>query len=160
MRARLSLAVLVCVSIACNRGPIAKGEPAGQAVELTAADLEAVSFAAVDLKTWAAWQGKGIQLVTHDTGVPEPERQQQAIYCFHQAMAAWPKKLPDGATELRKMAFTPEPTDTLLQLGWLYLKMKQPELALAYFKRADTYLHSSSVVTKGIADAEAMLNAK
>ena len=160
---KLGITVAVCLSmLACNRGPrpIAKGEPAGHSVELTAADLEGQPWAAEYMKPWLGWHFKGISLLKQEGGEPESERRLQAIYCFHQALAAWPKKLPDTATDLAKTAYTAEPTDTLLQLGWLYLKMNEPSFALAYFKRAETYMPGNGIVTKGIADAEAMMSPK
>lgn len=160
MTKQLALAlVLLSLSLACNRGPqpIAKGEPAGEAVELTDGDLDQVTFAAQDAKTWAAWHFKGIYFLTRASDVPERERQMKAIYCFHQALKAWPSKLPDDATEMRRNLHHAEPTDTLLQLGWLYLKLNEPKFALAYFKRAETFMPGAPLVTKGVADAEAML---
>ncbi len=155
----LVLTVAVCLSMfACNKGPrpIAKGEPAGQVVELTAADLEGHTWSAEYAKPWLGWHMKGIGLAKQEG----KDAQLQAIYCFHQALAAWPKKMPEDATQITRMTYKEEPTDTLLNLGWLYLKMSEPKFALAYFKRAEIYMPGDPHVMKGIADAEAMLSAR
>jgi hypothetical protein len=78
-----------------------------------------------------------------------PETYQQALYCFHKAQEAWPRELPDSAAEDRRQKYLPEPTDTLIQKGFL--------LALEYFKRADSYIPFNGIIQKGMADAEAML---
>ena len=156
---RLAITLAVGLSMfACNRGPraIAKGEPGGQIVELTPADLDGYNWAAAYSKPWVYWHFKGIGLAKQEG----KDAQLQAIYCFHQALAAWPKKMPEDATQITRMTYKEEATDTLLQLGWLYLKMSEPKFALAYFKRAELYMPGDPHVMRGIADAEAMISAR
>jgi len=101
---------------------------------------------------------KGTHLLsTRNGNVVTPETYEQALYCFNKAQAAWPRELPDNAEEDRKQRHRPEPTDTLIQKAFLYMKMNQPRLALDYFKRADAYSPYNSIIQKGMADAEAML---
>src|SRR5580765_8190671 len=78
-------------------------EPPGKRVELTASDMDAASFSYADVKTWNAWEIKGNNL--HNNGFYE-----EALYCYHQAMATWPEKLPDSAPEALKAHHFPEPT--------------------------------------------------
>lgn len=141
-------------------GPKKPQEPVGTTVELTAEDQRRAHIAYDDMEAWYAWHTKGIRLMSPRDGNRPEEHYQEALYCFHQAQAAWPKKLPDSASEDRKKKHSPEPTDTLIQKGWLYLKIDQPELALYYFKRFNSYMPYSPVGQDGLAQAEAAVKAR
>jgi len=159
-RAVLLIALGFVMSACGNRnGGLASNEPPGKAVELTEEDRDRARATYDDLKDWATWEMKGTHLLSIRNGnVVTPETyEQQALYCFNQAQAAWPRELPDNADEERKQRHRPEPTDTLIQKAFLYMKMNQPRLALGYFKRADAYSPYNSIIQKGMADAEAML---
>src|SRR5437868_13442484 len=55
-------------------------EPTGKAVSLSSADFD--GLAKEEYKDWEAWQMKGIHLgLSHEN--------QEALYCFHQAITAW-----------------------------------------------------------------------
>lgn len=162
MTMRLRIALLLCLCLpgcADHPRPVVDGEPPGQAVTLTDEDQKRVRWAHDDMEAWAAWHTKGTRLLSPREG-GGPEQQQQALYSFHQALAAWPTTLADSEPEDRRSKHMAEPSDTLLQIGFLYLKMNKPRFALAYFQRAQTYLPYSEIVTKGIADAEALLKAQ
>jgi tetratricopeptide (TPR) repeat protein len=161
MNPRAALLIgLAFVMSACgsHTGGISSNEPPGKAVELTQEDRDRARATYEDVKEWATWEMKGTHLLSTRNGkVVTPETYEQALYCFHKAQAAWPQELPDNATEDRKQNHRPEPTDTLIQKAFLYMKMNQPKLALEYFKRADSYIPYNTIIQKGMADAEAML---
>jgi hypothetical protein len=136
----------------CNK-VAAPTEPPGASVELTAENRHAARMMHDEMKEWYAWHGKGIKIaIGKQAGTYE-----EALYCFHKAMEAWPKELPESADEKRREKHTKDPTDTFMQKGWLYLKMKEPHLAIYYFKRFGAYHPYNSIAEKGIADAEEML---
>lgn len=145
--------------IACGApGGISSNEPPGMAVVLSQEDRDRARATYDDVQEWATWHMKGTHMLsTRNGNVVTPETYQQALYCFHKAQEAWPRALPDSATEDRKQRHCPEPVDTLIQKAFLYMKMNQPRLALEYFKRADAYSPYDTVIQKGMADAEAML---
>jgi tetratricopeptide (TPR) repeat protein len=120
-------------------------EPRGQSVTLSQEDLDHVKWACSSAQMWAAWHNKGIKLSLS-------KNYEEALYCFNQAMKEWPK-----AGNNPKIKHFSEPTDTLLQKGFLYLKMNSPKLAIIYFKKFDSYIPNNKYAMEGIKKAEAML---
>jgi len=148
------------VMSACGQltGRISSNEPPGTAAELTQEDRDRARATYDDVKEWATWEMKGTHMLsTRNGNVVTPATYEQALYCFHKAQEAWPRELPDNATEDRKEKHRPEPVDTVIQKAFLYMKMNQPKLALEYFKRADSYIPYNTIIQKGLADAEVML---
>ncbi len=121
------------------------GEPQGTPSELTEIDIIKVKWSDESLRPWVAWQMKGVRLAGANM-------LNEALYCFHQAQKSWPKQAPNS-----KIKHLPEPTDTYLQKGLLYLKLKNPELALLYFNKFEKYFPGNSIAVKGKKEAEEML---
>ena len=83
------------------------------------------------------------------------KRYEEALYCFNEAMRAWPKEDPGSP-----IGHSREPTDTLLQKANLYLLMERPSLAILYYEKFDSYLPGNTFVKEGIRKAHEMLDRK
>jgi len=125
---------------ACGMGPT---EPVGLPVELTREDLDLVRAVADQKKQWAAWHSKGTRLVKEQSYL-------EALYCFNQAVKAWPKNIKNE----------PAPADTYLQKAYLFLKMEQPRLAIRYFKKFEHDKPGNNLSAAGIREAQAMMKVK
>jgi len=142
--------LLICVCIGCSS--ISPQEPQGKAVELTEEDLKYATQKDEKIRMWYAWQGKGLELA-------EQKRYEEALYCYHQAVKIWPKKKPSSHQEDQRkfIRHFPEPTSTLLQIGFLYIRMREPEWALVYFDKFESYLPGDKNTYHGRAIAYYML---
>lgn len=104
----LGLFVLGC-------GPSEPPEPAPRAVAtLTAEERDSASIIKEESREWYLWH-------THGNRIQREGKFDEALYCYNQAQAAWPK--------------TGESTDTALQKAYLYLRLKEPAWALRYADR-------------------------
>jgi tetratricopeptide (TPR) repeat protein len=99
---------------------------------------------------WFVWEIKGVRLA-NDGDYDE------ALFCFNEAMKSWPKENPDSES---KEKYFPEPTDTRLQKADLFLKMDEPELAIYYYKKFDSYIPGNRFYEIGIQKAQEMLGKK
>jgi len=129
----------------CGGG--APAEPVGTAVTLGAEDA-APKFIAAEKREWYAWHRKGLSLA-------KANRQDEALYCFHQAGKAWPAEVQDKKLKARHR---PDPTDTYLQKAFLYLEMNRPELAIRYFRKFESYFPSNKYAVQGRKRAEKLLS--
>ncbi|HYE22011.1 MAG TPA: tetratricopeptide repeat protein [Verrucomicrobiae bacterium] len=118
-------------------------EPTGTPVALTAEDRSSVNWADDNAKTWAAWHTKGTRLVNEG-------KHDEALYSFQQALVAYPKELSSTAPEASRKSWKEVPTDTYLQLGYLYQKMNKRDLALYYFEKFDSYIPNNQSVKEEI----------
>jgi len=113
------------LTVGCNsQSP----EPPGEPVTLSSSDYSTI--AKEDYKEWDAWEMKGVHLtLAHED--------QQALYCFHQAMQAWQQALEKAKKDGSETDSNKAPTDTYLQISSVYLKLREPSWALKY---ADLYI--------------------
>jgi len=123
-------------------------EPEGIPVSLTDEEINPeIQALEKSSKKWYAWHTKGLELA-------QEQNLEEALYCFNQAIKAWPEEPPeDRPKALANVRYFPEPTDTLLQKGLLFIEMRQPDLALLYLDKFDSYLGSnrSSLEFKAVA---------
>jgi hypothetical protein len=148
-----------------------KPEPPGIPVELSTDNQQwGEKYMKPGFEKWAAWHTMGARLASGSRGVsvrpedryytPSQEELQKAVYCFHQAMEAWPKKYPAEADPKGKDRHQSFPKDTLLQKASVYKKLGENELALFYYKLWKEYTPGSTIVDKDIAEVEAKLAGK
>ncbi|GEM_PF-4728095 len=130
------LSLLPLFPAAC--GGSAPSEPKGKPVTLAPGDLDK-GFIKKEARRWYAWHTKGLDLVKEN-------RLEEALYCFNQALEAWPKT--------RKKL----PTDTYLQKAFLFLKMKRPRLAILYFDKFEKVFPGNKYAEEGRKRAEKMLS--
>ncbi len=119
-------------------GESAPKEPKGKAVTLEPGEMDK-GIIKKDARRWYAWHRKGLQLVKEG-------RLEEALYCFNKAIEAWPK----GSKK--------PPTDTYLQKGFLYLKMKRPRLSILYFDKFLEVFPRNKYAVDGRKKAERMLS--
>jgi len=145
----LCFCLIVCFTGCDKSGLMAPKEPQGKTVTLTQQELN-VRFIKESRRKWYAWHTTGIRLMAQ-------ARYEEALYCFHQALKAWPKK-PDKSEEKSSryqnvVKFRPEATDTIMSLGTLYMKMKRPELAKYYFEKFKKYFPYDTTIDSKIEEA-------
>ncbi len=122
-------------------------EPEGTPVSLTQEDLDQASFSSEELRLSIAWFTKANELATNGL-------YREALYFYHQSIELWPEKIEKENPRIKHL---PEPTSQYLKLAELYLEMKEPELALKYYKKFSNYFPGHPLAGKGIAQAKAML---
>ncbi len=148
----LMLPVVLLVS---GCGEALPKEPQGTPVELTQAELNKKSIKEGQ-RTWYGWHSKGIQLMKDGS-------YDQALYCFHQALKAWPKEVDPSEEQNSKLKglikHKPEATDTILLLGSLYMKMEKYALAKYYFEKFKSYFPYDAKIDGMIQKAQSQLDA-
>ena len=123
-------ALLIALVSACST----EKPPTGTPVTLTAEDMDTPTYPSK--KEWWAWHTKGL-------GLRKEGRHQEALYCFHQALQAWPKEIPEDERPddaRRLLPHRPVPTDTVLQLGSLYIELGDRKWALHYLDEFDEHM--------------------
>ena len=133
-----SVRLLACVLLFCNGcGLQGEKEPEGNPVLLTQEELHLKGIKE-HVREWYAWHTKGLELNIEG-------RYEEALYCFHQALKAWPKTV-DESQEHPTMKHRPESTTTLLQLALLYTDLNEPQWALYYFDKFESYVPNEAFV--------------
>lgn len=151
MKKYLVLSILLVMFCAgCSGSVMGPKEPAGTPIELTEKEKELGSFVYENKREWYMWHAKGIRLSLDG-------RYQESIYCFHKAMAAWPKTIPAEEEKKSIGGHRSEPTDTILQKAAVYMKMKEPALALYYLEKFQKYFPYDQSCSKMIEEAKKMM---
>ncbi len=151
MKRYLVLSILLVMFCAgCSGSVTGPKEPAGASIELTEKEKELASFVYESKREWYMWHAKGIRLSLDG-------RYQESIYCFHKAMAAWPKTIPAEEEKKSIGGHRSESTDTILQKAAVYMKMKEPALALYYLEKFQKYFPYDQSCSKMIEEAKKMM---
>lgn len=137
--------------LGCSKNMESPMEPQGTPVNLTNEDIERSQLGAQPTQKWYMWHTKGLRL----NGQGKSE---EALYCFHQAMNAWPKNFTAEQLKLYPERPKDEPTDTILQLGYLYIELNKPQLAIYYFKKYENYFPNDTICHKGLLKAQEMIS--
>jgi hypothetical protein len=136
------LALGACKKAATSAGPIPPGMPEGTPVTLN--EREKDPPALESMKPWYGWQMKGLQLL-------KAGQDQEALYCFRQALLTWPPTMPDDVKADPRRALlghTPIPTDTALQLGVVMVKLGDKKWALYWLDQFDQYANNKELTGK------------
>jgi hypothetical protein len=142
----VTLALLSGCKKAAPAEVLPAGMPEGTAVVLS--EREKDPPALESMKPWYGWHMRGLQArKAGETDV--------AIYCFRQAVLAWPKEMPaDVKSDPRRAALhTPIASDTVLQLAQIFVERGDKKLSLHFLDAWDA-------ANKGPSPVSAELRAK
>jgi hypothetical protein len=133
------LALGGCKKDAAASSPIPAGMPEGTPISLTEKEKDPPAFES--MKAWYGWHIKGLQLF-------KAGQNQEALYCFRQAVLAWPPVMPEDVKKdprRSQLPHYPIPTDTAFQLAAVLVKLGDGKWALYWLDQFEKYTGDTAI---------------